>query len=221
MINILGFKRVMILLVLFAINVMLGAVVYMYLQPEIEKTTRTLASEKASENEVRNDLADIELEFAQLETQRGEFEILRQRGFFSNQSRRQAEAIFLEAKLQSEISEAIVSVKPGKVVEDEIAAKADHVLLESEIEIDFKAIDDIDVLAYISYLEKYFPGHLSITMLSITRKANISDTILRAIASGASPGLVEGKLVMIWRTMVSRADYLSGDATAEQNEGGF
>lgn len=218
MIAILGLKRVLILLVLVAVTAMLGALVYLYLEPQVTKADRALSSAKSNESKVRNDLADIEDEFARLETQRSEFEQLRASGFFSNQSRRDAEVVFIAAKQASGVNDAIVTVKPGKVVENEEAAKASQVLLESEIEVVLVAIDDIDILAYVTYLETKFPGHLMINSFSVARKSNISDTILRAIASGVNPGLVEGNLKMTWRTMVSREAYLS--SPPQDNQGG-
>lgn len=218
MIAILGVKRVAILLSLIVLTAGLGALVYLYLGPELTKVERALSTAKSNETKVRNDLADIEEEFARLETQRGEFESLKADGFFSNQSRRDAEAVFLAAKEISGVNEAVVTVKPGKVVENEEAAKASQVLLESEIEVVLMAIDDIDVLAYVAYLEKSFPGHLTINNFSVARKSNISDTILRAIAGGINPALVEGNLKMTWRTMVSREAYLS--APPQDTQGG-
>lgn len=215
MIAVLGIKRLSILLALIVLNAGMAAVVYMYLAPELKKAERTLSSEKSKESKVRGDLADIEVEFQQLDSQRNEFDVLRERGFFSNQNRREAEAVFLAAKAQSGVGEAIVSVRPGKVVENEIAAKADHVLLESSIDVNLKAIDDIDIVSYVSFLEKNFPGHLTIDRFTVTRRANISDTILRAIAGGNTPGLVEGQLMMTWRTMVSREGYLTAPTSTQ------
>lgn len=218
MIAILGLKRVAILMALVALTAVLGALVYLYLTPQVTNAERQLSSAKSAESQVRNDLADIEEEFARLATQQGEFEQLKADGFFSNQSRRDAEAVFVAAKAASGVNDAIVTVKPGKVVENEEAAKAAQVLLESEISVTLTAVDDIDMLAYVAYLEKSFPGHLMINSFSVARKSNISDTILRAIASGANPALVEGDLQMTWRTMVSRDAYLS--APPAENEGG-
>jgi hypothetical protein len=218
MIAILGLKRVAVLLALAVLTALLGAIVFLYLEPQMTKTERALSSSKSAESKVRNDLADIEEEFLRLETQRDEFEQLQAQGFFSNQSRRDAESVFLAAKTASGVNDAVVTVRPGRVVENEVAANASQVLLESEIDIKLSGIDDTDLLAYVSYLEKYFPGHLMINSFSVARKSNISDTILRAIASGSNPGLVEGDLKMTWRTMVSRDEYLS--APQNNNEGG-
>ncbi len=209
MIGVLGFKRIMIVAFLVALNALLAAALYLYLVPELTSTERVVRTEKAAESTVRTDIANIQAEFDQLETQQEAYDDLRADGFFSNQSRRDAQIVFTEAKQYSDVTEANVSVRSGTVIEDENAAKADQVLLESPITINFTSVDDIDIYEYIHYLEQVFPGYLSVEGFSLNRNANISDTMLRAIATGASPPLVGGSIELTWRTMVSREDYLA------------
>lgn len=207
MIDVLGFKRIMIVVFLLAVNAMLAAILYLYLVPELTAVERLVRSEKAAESEVRADIASILDEFEQLENQQDAYEALREDGFFSNQSRRDAQAVFTAAKDYSGVTEANVTVRSGLVVENEDASKADQVLLESPVSIEFKSVDDTDIYEYINYLEQAFPGYLSVEEFNITRNANISDTMLRAISTGATPPLVGGRLQLTWRTMVSREDY--------------
>lgn len=209
MIDVLGFKRIVIVLFLLAVNGLLAALLYLYLVPETKSVERQVRTERAAENEVRSDIASIRAEFDQLEIQQGTYEALREDGFFSNQSRRDAQAVFTAAKAYSGVTEANVTVRSGLVVENDEANKADQVLLESPISIEFVGVDDIDIYEYMNYLDQKFPGYLSVEEFSINRNANISDTMLRAIASGASPSLVAGRVNFIWRTMVSREDYLA------------
>lgn len=209
MIDVLGFKRIVIVIFLLAVNGLLAALLYLYLVPETKSVERQVRTERAAENEVRSDIASIRAEFDQLEIQQGTYEALREDGFFSNQSRRDAQAVFTAAKAYSGVTEANVTVRSGLVVENDEANKADQVLLESPVSIEFVGVDDIDIYEYMNYLDQKFPGYLSVEEFSINRNANISDTMLRAIASGASPPLVAGRVNFIWRTMVSREDYLA------------
>lgn len=212
MINVLGFKRIVIVLFLLAVNALLAALLYLYLVPELTQVERLVRTEKSAENELRSDIASIQAEFDQLEIQQADYEKLREDGFFSNQSRRDAQVVFTAAKDYSGVTEASVTVRSGLVVENEEASKAEQVLLESPISIEFTSVDDIDIYEYMNYLSQAFPGYLTIEGFSINRNANISDTMLRAIASGSSPPLVGGRVEMIWRTMVSREDYLASSA---------
>ena len=215
MIRVLGYKRIAILMFLVAVNVIFAALLYLYLVPELKSTERDMRKAKAAESAVRDDIANIQTEFSQLEMQQERFEGLKADGFFSNQSRRDAQAVFTAAKAYSGVTEAVVSVKSGVVVEDQDAAKAEQVLLESPVSIEFTGVDDADIFEYINYLEQVFPGYLSVEKMSLSRNANISDTMLRAIAAGRNPPLVSGSISMVWRTMVSRDDYLNAPADQE------
>ncbi|MFP4312908.1 MAG: hypothetical protein ACLFR0_01165 [Alphaproteobacteria bacterium] len=208
MIKILGARRILLLLILLALNGVFGATVYMYLQPQLKKEEINLRTAKSQEQQVRSDISDLQLEFDQLEEQRDAFRALQADGFFSNQSRRQVEDVFLQAKQASGILTATVNVRPGEVIEDEDAAKAGYVLLKSPISIRFEGIDDTDVYIYLDYLEKNFPGYLSVEDIYIRRVANVNDTILRAIAGGSKPAMVDGRLELNWTTMVERGDVL-------------
>lgn len=221
MIRVLGTKRIMVLSALVAINCALAAFVYMYVQPELQTSERTLRSLKSKESQTRSDITNMQMEFDQLEDQQAEFDTLKNDGFFSNQSRRDAQEVFLKAEKESGVLEAAVSVKPGEIVEDEEASKADYVLLESEVNIILKGVDDRDVYVYLDKLQDNFPGHLSVEKVNMRRLANVSETILRAIAGGQKPPLVEARVGLLWRTMVKRSDVVDVQNQTNNAQGGF
>lgn len=221
MIRVLGTKRIIVLLALIALNSALAAFVFMYVQPELKTSERTLRSLKSKESQTRSDITNMQMEFDQLENQQAEFDTLKDDGFFSNQSRRDAQAVFLKAEKESGVLEAIVSVKPGEVVEDEEAKKAEYVLLESEVSVVLKGVDDRDIYVYIDKLQDNFPGHLSVEKFSMRRLANVSETVLRAIAGGQKPPLVEARVGLLWRTMVKRSDVVDVQNQNNNGQGGF
>jgi hypothetical protein len=217
--NVLGVKRLAILSFLLVVNIVCASAIYLYLQPEIEKLNRSLRTESSKESELRKNIDNILKEFDAFESQKNQFEVLKNRGFFSNQNRQDASLIFQEAKEISQVSDAVVRVMSGIVVENEIAAKAEQVLLESQIILQLKAVDDVDIYAYLSYLDRYFQGHLTIESIFLRRNSNISDTILRAIAGGANPDLVHADVNLRWRTIVSREAYLTSPEANMQEQG--
>lgn len=221
MIRVLGTKRIIVLFTLIAINCALAAFVFMYAQPELKTSERTLRSLKSKESQTRSDITNLQMEFDQLEDQQAEFDTLKNDGFFSNQSRRDAQEIFLKAEKESGVLEATVSVKPGEVVEDEDAKKAEYVILESEVNVVLKGIDDRDVYVYLDNLQDNFQGHLSVEKVTMRRLANVSETILRAIAGGQKPPLVEARISLLWRTMVKRSDVVDVQNQNNNAQGGF
>jgi len=93
MIKVLGFRRIIILLVLLGINAALGYAAYMHFIPQQSVKERELRSARGQVSTLRSDIDDLQIEFEQLDDQRAEFELLKKDGFFDGQSRRKAELI--------------------------------------------------------------------------------------------------------------------------------
>jgi hypothetical protein len=72
----------------------------------------------------------------------------------------------------------------------------------SPVKVELEALDDVDVFKYIYLVEKFFPGHVTITKIELERKSQITGPVLRSIASGDNPQLVNAKIEMLWRTMI-------------------
>ena len=200
--KVLGARRVMLLLVLVAINVLLAAVVYGYMLPSKGKAERELRAKKAEVSRVQTDIERMRVEFDQLEEQKERFEGLKKSGFFIDQERRQAEDLFALLQERTNVISAKASIKPGTVEDNEEAAKAGHKILSSPVEIEIEAILDTDIYHYIYLLEQFFPGHVDITSMDIIRDIDVNRAVISSIASGASPPLMKARLSMIWRTMI-------------------
>ena len=208
MIAVLGFKRVVMLAVLIGVNIVLAMSIYMYMKPETQKKERELRGLRGQVSTVRSDIDRMQVEFEQLEDQKAEFERLAADGFFKNQGRRQAELILSEIQKTSGVSKAIASIQAGEIEDNEEAKKAAHKILRSPIEIRLQAIDDINIYHYLFLVENYFPGHITIEELNLERSADVTGTVLRAIASGTNPPLVNADVEMVWRTMIPESEVI-------------
>lgn len=202
MIGVIGGKRLIILAILILINAGLGALTYAYYMPEHEKTERSLRSLRGQLSTVQNDISRMQIEFEQLDQQQDEFDALKAEGFFSNQVRSTAKALFSEIQDESKVISAVVSVKSGVIEESPEAQKAKHKVLMSLVNVDLKAFDDGDVYTYLDLMQKKFPGHVSVDRMIINRTRDVSAPVLRAIASGANPELVNASLSLSWRTLI-------------------
>ena len=103
---------------------------------------------------------------------------------------------------EANVISAVASIQAGEFLQDEEASKASHEILRSPISVRVEALDDIDVYRYIYMVEKAFPGHVSLKKLNLSRKSDITGTILRAIASGSNPPLVQADIELTWHTMI-------------------
>lgn len=210
MMNVLGVQRLAILGGLIVLNVLLGIGLFLYVQPEKVTKERELQSLNAQVSALRSDVGNLELEFDQLEEQRQEFEALRESGFFDTQGRRQAEIILSEVQTRSGVIKAIASIASGSFEENALAQKAGHKILKSEVTIKVEALTDLDVFNYIEIMAESLPGHVSVESLDLERNADISQTVLRSIASGGNPPLVKANIRMVWRTMIPEDDQEEG-----------
>ena len=202
MIKVLGTQRIIVLLVLLGINAVLALAVYTHFIPQKTVKERELRSVRSQSSTLRNDIADLQIEFEQLDEQREEFARLKRNGFFDGQSRRKAELIFQKIQERSGVISAVASVSAGTLEENEQAKKADHQILKSPINIRIEALNDLDVFRYLYLVNEFFPGHVTTKRIDFERSADINGTVLRAIANGQTPPLVSANLQLIWRTMV-------------------
>lgn len=212
MIAVLGIRRVALLVGLVALNALLAATIYLYFEPQSNKVERDLRAVKGEVSTLQSDINRMEVEFTQLEDQKAAFQVLEDDGFFKNQSRRQAETIFNEIQKRSGVNSAVATIDAGVIEENEEAKKAGYMVLKSPVHITISALDDVSIYHYIFLIENYFPGHASIEEINMTRKADVSGTILRSIASGANVPLVGAEIDLLWRTMIPEGEVIDQEA---------
>ena len=68
----------------------------------------------------------------------------------------------------------------------------------------------MNIFHYLFLAENYFPGHLSVEKISLKREADVTGTVLRAIANGKNPSLVGAQVELMWRTMIPEASVING-----------
>ncbi len=209
MIKVLGAKRILMLVMLLAINSALAAGVYVYFEPEKIKKERELRTLSGQNTGVQSDIERLQIEFDQLEEQQEQFDKLRDKGFIGTQDRRQAELLFAKIGKEAGVIKSVANVQAGTVEDNEEAGKAGHKILRSPILVEIKALDDIDVFRYIYLVEQFFPGHITIEYINLERTADVSGTVLRSIASGNNPELVKASMEIIWRTMIPEKDIIN------------
>ncbi len=216
MIQVLGFKRILTVLVLLGLNIVCAAAVYLYLIPEQMKKGSELRSLRGQISTVSSDIGRMQIEFDQLTVQQAEFDRLRARGFFGTQGRREAERIFEKIQSEAGVVSAVASILPGSVEDNEEAQKAEHKILVSPVKIKIEAVDDVDVFRYLYLVQKFFPGHITFQKVNLERKAEVTGTVLRSISSGTNPQLVSADIDVLWRTMIPEKDIIGAPVQGGQ-----
>lgn len=200
--DVLGIRRIAILLALIVVNGLFAAVLYGYIFPEQIKQDRLLRSSQGKVSTLQADIDRLQIEFDQLEDQKVRFATLQETGFFNTQGRRRAEMLLTDIQKSSDVLSAVASVKPGSFESSSAAEKANHRVLSSPIEISIQAMDDVNIYRYLYILERVFPGQVLIDDMSITRNFDVNGPLLRSITLGESPAIVEADLKLSWRTMI-------------------
>lgn len=208
MIKVIGAKRVVILGVLVVLNAATAALTYLYMVPEAgasEKRLRTLRGENQTTSA---DIERMQIEFEQLDQQQDKFDALKADGFFKAQVRSVAKKLFKDIQDESRVVSAVAAVRPGSIEENEEAKKSNYKVLVSPVDIQIQAFDDGDIFNYLYILEQKFPGHLAIDKISMQRATDISGPVLRAIATGANPVLINANVKFSWRTMIPESQII-------------
>lgn len=202
MIDILGPRRLFILLALLAVNVVFAASVYYYLQPQTVTAEKRLNGAKKKVKQTQKDIDKILVEFEQLEDQQEFFDELREDGFLTAQGRREAELMLEDIQKQSGVASAKVSISSGKLEDHDEAVKVEYAVLVSPVQIKVQAMDDVDVYRYLSILQERFPGLLIAENVVMKRFRDVDNPVLRAIATGKDVPMVSADLKLSWVTMI-------------------
>ncbi len=209
MIQVIGVKRVAILLVLISVNAALAAGLYLYAVPEKENLSRKLRSLRSQVSSVQTDIDRMKVEFAQLDKQQDRFDKLKEDGLFSSQVRSEAKVFLSGIQEKAKVISAVANVRPGVIQSDKEAQKANHKILMSPVEITIEAFDDASVYRYIELAKMTFPGHLSLDGITIKRSRDVSSPVLRAIAAGTNPVLISADILMSWRTIITETQVIT------------
>ena len=209
MIAILGAKRVAALAALVGLNVLMAALLYYYVLPK-EKTVTNL--QVASQGELATleaDMENIRNEFAQFDKQKEKFDMLQKTGFLSSQDRLDARRRFEDIRVFSKVLSARYTINPAVFENNESIQKSGNVVMVSPVNVELKALDDVDMYRFLYYLETYFPGHPGIDRIAFKRVTPVNQAVLRQIGSGLPVVLVDGTIDFSWRTIVPQAQVMS------------
>lgn len=202
MIDVIGFKRALILFVLFAICLVITVANYMYLAPENVSLERELKSVQsritkkvAEKNKIENDLDAINL-------QKEDFKQLEAIGLLDDQNRLAFRRRINNIQQYTGVLSAEYGINAGNIKPQSDLEAAGHVILESPIDVKLDAIDDVDVYKFIFWLKHGFPGHVALDDISIERKRDIDEDVIKEITTSGPTALIEASLKARLRTIV-------------------
>ena len=213
MIGKIGFKRLLLLLVLACVLGVAFAASEFLFKPKVVQTQQKLNNAMAEMGQLNGEIEKMRADFVLFEKQKDFFEAISKMGFFNDQDRVLARERFDTMQKLSKIISARYEIKAANLLTEESPVETGFVVMESPITVTLSAVDDLDIYRFIYYLNYGFPGHVTINSVAIERKQEITPTILKQIGTGNPPEIISAQLELDWRTM-ARRDSISGNTGA-------
>jgi hypothetical protein len=202
MIRVIGFQRVLFILVLGFLVVSAFLYTMYLLKPSLLKSERELAQSRSEISQMSSDMEQLNLGIAKFETQKAKFDKVTQYGFFDPQDRSETRQRLNAMQKESGVLSARFSIAPAVTEVNEKAKEAGYKILNTKIDFSLDAIDDNDIYNFIYLLNYGFPGTVTIENISISRDKEITQPVLRAIGVGEAEAIVKASISTKWLTMV-------------------
>ncbi len=207
MIDILGQKLTVFIVICLLVTTGLGGLVYYAILPTKNMYEQESKSILAKTQEISAKVDQLRFDFDSIQTQIDQFRFLEKKGFFNAQdritTRESIESITRKSGLVEESTE--VTFSPAQVIENENARKANHTLIAGPMVVKFAAMTEADVYRYMLTLERAFPGYLQFRSFSINRlDPKQFDDQMKRISAGEELGVVQGTVDFLWWTMASQ-----------------
>lgn len=202
MIRVIGFQKILILIVLAAVLVLAALYNFYILKPSSILVERELRQNKSEISEVQTNMDNLVQGLAKFEGQKQKFETVRKYGFFDPQNRVQTKQRFNVMQKEAQLLSARYTIKPAQIEKNEKVAEAGYKIVNTEIDLSLEALEDGDIYNFLYLLNYGFPGQVSITSLDLSRDVEITQPLLRQIGVGEASGLVKATFRLNWRTML-------------------
>lgn len=202
MMNLLGFKRLVIIGALLLLNVVLIPSLYLYFLPQNARLQSQLQDLTAQATQKATEAQNLREQFATIQQQKVLFENIQAAGFLTDQSRAVARRRIEEIQQFTHVLRAGYEVSAATIEKYDEATAAGYMVLDSPLTINVDALDDVDIYNFIYWIEMTMPGHIALEDLKMERNYTVNEGTLRNIGNGIPTVMVKGTMKVAWRTMV-------------------
>lgn len=206
--NIIGTSRTIVIGVLIAINALVFLSKTYYLDEQKRQATRSLSGIQSETRQMQTETRQIVERSEELLRKSVAFEELRQEGILNDQNRVTVRDSFNMMAGVTELIDASYSVSPAEPVENDMLERAGYKLLQSNVEVEMAAINDVKMYNFLYLIANKYPGIVNIKTVEVSKTAEVTANALRAMNSDNPRPLVEGFVSFDW---ISVAPLDSGD----------
>lgn len=205
MVQLIGLKRLILLGVAIALNIVFASVFFLWVEPMRVDHSKKLRSIDSSIRKLRNDISGIKKEMQELQNNIKYFEGLERYGFFKTHDRFTLQKEVEKLQDNTSVVGYTYTIDELQRIPEKTVEKAKHELLNSRISLEgIKAYSDRDVYQLVHQISTQFPGQTRIHSLEIDKKP-IDNRLLSAIRGGKKDAPISASIVFDWQTMVRPA----------------
>lgn len=204
MIRILGLKRIIWLVCCLFLMAGVGAGIYYYFLPEMERNQNEIRKVEGQIQLKRAQIQTLKLEYAQLRDQIVKFNKIKQVGFFNAQDSVTAREMIKALTSQAHLLRTTLNLLQGFAVDNPQARETGYSLISRPMTVKLQSLDDINAYKFVVALQSVFPGYLEFKNLTLKRSRELDRDILKSIAAGNPSPLIEGTAEFVWWSMASQ-----------------
>lgn len=219
MIKLIGFKRLIFLACLVALNLSVLGIYFFSIGPMLDDVTSQRDTVNGQIRELRGKISSIKQDMAYANENMPKYNELKDRGFFLNQDRFAIGRMMEDLRLRTGISSFSFTVSDVKEIPNTDAAAANYKLINSSIKVD-NIVSPLDTNIYMLAQEipHTFPDFARLQNMNITRTGEVNEAALKDISEGKPVNFVKADIEFNWITMVPKPE---GSAGPENASAGF
>ena len=213
MIKLIGFKRLIFLACMVALNLSVLGVYFFSIGQMLDDVTSQKSTVDGQISELRGKIGNIKQDMAFAKDNLPKYNELKDKGFFQNQDRFAIDRIMKDLRAQTGISNFNYDVSALKEIPNADADAVNYRLIDSHIKVD-KIISPLDTNIYIlaQALPHVFPPYARIQKMDITRAAEVNEQALKDISEGKPVNFVNANIEFDWITMVPKPEAAASPA---------
>lgn len=204
--KLIGVKRLIILSVLILLNTLIAASYFLWIEPMREEAQTKLTATKDSISSLQGKIQNTKIELAEYAQNLPQYNVLKARGFMSNQDRFQISRDLDVVRNHAELSGFSFQIDDLKTIENDAAAAANMSVLNSRINVDnVVSLLDINFYDFLDLMVREFPSHVRLQSFVISRGDPLNSMSLQRIVAKQPAKLISGKAVFDWITYAPAA----------------
>jgi len=205
MIKLIGFKRMIFLACLLALNLSVLGIYFSSIGPMLDDVTSQRDSVRGQTAALREKINSIKKDMAFVNDNMSKYNDLKDKGFFLNQDRFMINRTMEDLRVKAGIPSFSFTIADIKDIPNVDAEAVNYRLIDSHIKVD-TVVSPLDSNIYMLAQEiaHSFPSAVRLQDMNLTRASEVTEATLNDIAAGKLVNFVNATIEFDWITMVPK-----------------